>query len=421
LKQRHKILALLGALSVLTFLDRLAIAVAGPGIQSDLRISPQDWGWILSAYVLANGLFEMPSGAMGDRHGQRGELTRIVTWWSAFTALTGWCRGFWQLVSVRFLFGVGAAGAYPNSAGVIARWFPAQERARSQGVIWAASRFGGVLAPLLIVPLERYCGWRSVFWVLGVAGGLWAAVWSARFRNRPEEDAALSSEELQEIGGPGTHGTIAIPWRRLLRSRQLWLLVLAYGCYGCGSWFYFSWFPMWMVQSAHLPLDGVLLASLPFALGLVGNLVGGELGDRLALRWGAKTALRVIPAVCLALTAVVLVAMAMVHGKVATVALSSFGFGMMDLMLPSAWALCMAISDRWSGTATGIMNTAGQAGGFLGTVGFGYIVHATGSYNAPLFLIAGMVAVAALVFLRIDCTQGVDREVIAMRAERVSS
>jgi ACS family glucarate transporter-like MFS transporter len=410
LKQRQKVLVLLGALSVLTFLDRLAIAVAGPGIETGLHISPQEWGWILSAYVLANGLFEMPSGAMGDRYGQRGELTRIVTWWSAFTALTGWCRGFWQLASVRFLFGVGAAGAYPNSAGVIARWFPAQERARSQGVVWAASRLGGVLAPLLIVPLQRYFGWRSVFWVLGAIGGLWALVWYAKFRNHPREDPAVSFKELQEIGEQGSHGASAIPWRRLLGSRQLWLLVLAYGCYGCASWFYFSWFPIWMVRSARFSMNGMLLTSLPFALGLAANLAGGELSDRMALRWGAKRALRLIPAACLALAAVMLCAMAAIHGKVAVVALSSLGFGVMDLMLPSAWALCMAIGGQWSGTATGMMNTAGQAGGFAATVCFGYIVHATGSYNAPLFLIAAMAAVAALTFSRIDCTQGVDRE-----------
>lgn len=417
MKQRHKVLSLLGTLSVLTFLDRLAIAVAGPGIQADLRISPQDWGWILSAYVLANGLFEMPSGAMGDRYGQRGELTRIVTWWSAFTALTGWCRGFWQLVSVRFLFGVGAAGVYPNSAGVIARWFPVRERARSQGVVWAASRLGGVLAPLLIVPLQLYCGWRSVFWLLGATGGLWALVWYTRFHNHPEEDSAVTAEELQEIGEQASHSAHAIPWRSLMRSRQLWLLVLAYGCYGCGSWFYFSWFPIWMVHSAHFSIDGVLLASLPFALGLAANLAGGELSDRLAMRWGAKSALRVIPAVCLALAAVVLCAMAMFHGKVAVVTLSSLGFGVMDLMLPSAWAMCMAIGGQWSGTTTGIMNTAGQVGGLVGTVSFGYIVHATGNYNAPLILIAVMVAVAALSFSRIDCTQGVDRQATLVPAE----
>ncbi|MGB3628339.1 MAG: hypothetical protein WBA18_02510, partial [Terracidiphilus sp.] len=90
------------------------------------------------------------------------------------------------------------------------------------------------------------------------------------------------------------------------------------------------------------------------------------------------------------------------------VGLSSLGFGMMDLMLPSAWALCLAIGGRLSGTTTGMMNTAGQAGGFLCTVLFGYIVHATGSYNLPLWFIAGMVLASALIFTRIDCTQCVD-------------
>ena len=178
---------------------------------------------------------------------------------------------------------------------------------------------------------------------------------------------------------------------RLFRSRALWLIVLAYGCYGCGSWFYFSWFPTWMVHAAGFSLNGVVFASLPFLVGMAANLVGGQLGDRLTLRWGCAARARWIPALCLTLTAVVLIAMALFHGKIAVVALSSLGFGMMDLMLPSAWALCLAIGGRLSGTATGMMNTAGQAGGFLCTVLFGYIVHATGSYNLPLGLLQGMV------------------------------
>jgi len=409
LRQRYKVLGLLGVLSVLTFLDRMAIAVAGPGIQADLHIQPQQWGWILSAYVLANGLFEMPSGMMGDVRGQRGELTRIVSWWSAFTALTAWCRGFWQLVAVRFLFGMGAAGAYPNSAGVIARWFPARERARSQGFVWAASRLGGALAPLLIVPLQHYFGWRSVFWVLGLGGFAWAVIWHAWFRNRPEDHPAVTLAELEEIGAARpAHLPGAETWKQLFRLPSLWLIVLAYGCYGCGSWFYFSWFPTWMVHSANLSLDGVLFTSLPFLVGLCANLAGGVLGDRLTQRWGVKTALRTITSVCLALAAITLAGMALSHNKVAVVALSSLGFGLMDLMLPSAWAMCLSIGGRSSGAATGAMNTAGQAGGFLCTVLFGYIVNATGSYSLPVWLIAGMVLTSALLFSRIDCTRGLD-------------
>ena len=411
MKQRHKVLGLLGALSVVVFLDRMAIAVAGPSIQADLRIEPEKWGWILSAYVLANGLFEAPSGAMGDRNGQRGELTRIVMWWSCFTALTGWCRGFWQLAGARLFFGMGSAGAYPNAAGVIARWFPARERARSQGFVWAASRFGGMLAPVLIVPVEAWLGWRAVFWMLGLVGITWALVWLRFFHNRPADDPRITQEELAEIGSSEhEHGKVRLPWRRMLRARMLWRVVLAYGCYGCASWFYFSWFPTWFIHKTGLTLDGILLTSLPFAMGVAGNLSGGVVGDRLAARWGAKTALRMIPAVCLAATALTLVAMAQCRGAVAATTLSCLGFGVMDFMLPSAWAMCVAIGGRASGTATGLMNTAGQAGGFLCTVLFGYVVERTGSYNLPLLFIAGMVLVSALIFASIDCTQTMDAE-----------
>lgn len=411
MKQRYKVLTFLGLLSVLTFLDRLAIAVAGPAIQADLHIQPQQWGWILSAYVLANGIFEVPSGAMGDRRGQRGEMTRIVTWWSCFNALTSWSRGFWQLCASRFFFGLGAAGAYPNIAGVIARWFPQRERARCQGLVWAASRLGGALAPVLIIPLVQFFGWRAAFRLLALGGLSWAAIWWMRFRNRPQEDPSVTAAELEEIGETrALHHETPVPWRRLFRSRALWLIVLAYGCYGCGSWFYFSWFPTWMVHAAGFSLNGVLFASLPFLVGLAANLIGGQLGDRLTLRWGASRALRWIPAVCLTVTALLLIAMANIQGKVAVVALSSAGFGAMDLMLPSAWALCLAIGGRLSGTATGMMNTAGQAGGFLCTVLFGYIVHATGSYNLPLYFIAAMVLASAAIFTRIDCTQCVDAD-----------
>lgn len=414
MKQRHKVLGLLGLLSALTFLDRLAMAVAGPSIQADLRIQPQYFGWILSAYVFSNGIFEIPSGAMGDRRGQRGEMTRIVAWWSCFNALTSWSRGFWQLCVSRFFFGLGTAGAYPNIAGVISRWFPARERASCQGLVWAASRLGGALAPVLIVPIVHFFGWRLAFRALALAGGAWATVWWFRFHNRPQDDPRVTAAELEEIGETrASHGGGPVPWERLFRSRALWLIVLAYGCYGCGSWFYFSWFPTWMVHSAGFSLNGVLFASLPFLVGIVANLAGGQLGDWLTLRRGGQRALRWIPAVCLTLTSLFLAAMALYHGKIAVVVLSSLGFGMMDLMLPSAWALCQAIGGRLSGTATGMMNTAGQAGGFLCTVLFGYIVRATGSYNAPLWFIASMVLLSAAIFARIDCAQCVDRDAAA--------
>src|SRR3954451_17981211 len=129
MKVRHAVLGMLVLLSVVTYLDRICISVSAKDIQADLHISDSQWGWVLGAFLLAYGLFEIPSGALGDRIGQRKVLTRIVLWWSAFTALTPLARSFYALVATRFCFGAGEAGAYPNASGCISRWFPTGERA----------------------------------------------------------------------------------------------------------------------------------------------------------------------------------------------------------------------------------------------------------------------------------------------------
>jgi MFS family permease len=410
LKKRNLVLALLCCVSVITFLDRLAIPVAESGIRAELHLSPDQWGWVLSAYILANALFEIPSGAFGDRRGQRLELTRIVLWWSVFTALTGWCRSFWQIAASRFLFGIGAAGAYPNAAGVIARWFPKAEHARAQGMVWGASRLGGALAPLILVPWATHFGWRSSFWLLGIIGILWAVTWAVWFRNSPDEMPGITASELVEIGHSApldSHS--AVPWSQLLRLGNLWLIVFAYLLYAFGSWFYFGWFTTWLVRGAGFSVSEMsLFASFPFVLGMIGNLIGGVLSERAVRRYGRRRSYRWITSVCLVLTAGSLIAMATVRQHTAIVVLATLGFGIMDLMLPAAWAMCMSLGGRFGGTATAMMNTAGNLGGWICTVAFGYIVRATGDYNLPLRAIAAAVLIAAALFAIVDCTRGLE-------------
>jgi MFS family permease len=412
MRKRYAVVALLGVVSVITFIDRTAIAVLAPWMRRDLGIGPAAWGWVLSAYVIAYGLFEIPSGALGDRNGQRRELARIAAWWSAFTALTGASSRFVELVVVRFCFGLGSAGAYPNAAGVLWRWLPARERARGQGVVWAASRLGGALAPLLLVPLAVALGWRAVFWVLAAVGGLWAAAWWRWFHDDPGAQPGITAAELGEIGpGHGRGHGGAAPWGRLLELRQLWLIVLAYGCYGCGSWFYFNWFPSWLLHAGHFSLRQMgVYASFPFLLGTCSNLLGGVLCDRLGVGLGLKAASRALTFGCLLVGAAILFAMSLARGHAEVIALSSIGFAVMDLMLPASWAMCMSIGGPHGGLATGVMNTAGQAGGVLCTLVFGYIVGASGNYELPLQVVAAMVLIAAVVFSRVDCTAGLTPE-----------
>lgn len=412
MKKRYAVVGLLALLSIITFIDRMAIAVTGTSIQKDLNIGPEQWGWILGAYVIAYAVFEIPSGAMGDAQGYRKELTRITIWWSVFTAATAVCRNFWQLFAARFLFGLGAAGAYPNMSGVLYRWLPARERARGQGVIWAASRFGGALAPLLLVPINRHFGWQAVFLVLGVIGLCWAVAWRAWFRDRPADQPGISAEEIDEIGSDESAGHGGTPWRRLLGLPQLWLIALAYFFYAFGSWFFFGWFPTWMIKGAHFTeAEMGLYGAIPFLLGVVGNLAGGVLCDRLAARIGIRRAYKAIAAVCLTLTAVLLVALSLATAKLAVLLLAGMAFMVMDLMLPSAWAMCMAIGGRHGGTASGVMNTSGNIGGFVCAVAFGHIVAVTGNYALPLQGVALMVLIAAGLFTLIDCTKGFDRKI----------
>lgn len=402
---RYAALSLLVSLALITFLDRIAISSAALRIQQDLSLSPERWGWILGAFILSYGLFEAPTGALGDRDGQRGVLTRIVLWWSVFTGLTGAVRGFWQLLGTRFLFGAGEAGAYPNMSGVVARHFPPSEHARTQGYIWAASRLGGALAPLMVTPLQATIGWRWTFAILGVIGVAWVMVWRALY-HEPRPQGAVEGEQREKT-----------PWNLLLRAPQLWLIVVVYFCYAWGSWFYFGWFPVYLVKGAGFTEAQMgVFAALPFLAGAAGNLIGGASGDRLVIRYGLRNGRRIAGIASLAVSSLLMAAMTLTRNHAAVAILSTLGFGIADLMLPSAWALCLDIGGPHAGAVTGVMNTAGQLGGFVCSVLFGYVVGATSNYNLPVWIIAAMVMAAAILFTRIDAS----RELIP-RLQRVAA
>ena len=220
------------------YFDRLAIAVAGPRMQHDLKISPSGWGWVIGAFTLSYAIFEIPSGLLGDRIGPRKVLTRIVLWWSAFTALTGAVSSYPLLLAVRFVFGAGEAGAFPNSANVVGRWIPLAERARAASVIWAATGAGSILTPLIVVSLQKVYGWRASFWLFGSLGIFWAALWYWWFRDSPAEKPELSEVERQLIGPPIPHSGRKLPWAKLLRDGNFLRLLLMYHTYCYGAYFF---------------------------------------------------------------------------------------------------------------------------------------------------------------------------------------
>jgi ACS family glucarate transporter-like MFS transporter len=405
MKYRHRVLGLLFLLSIITYLDRVCIAVAGPRMQEDLKIGPEWWGWVVGVFAISYAAFEIPSGSMGDRIGPRKVLTRIVLWWSAFTTLTGFAANFQMLLPIRFLFGAGEAGAYPNSSSSISRWFPTVERARAHGIVWMASRIGGAISPLLVVPIQARYGWRASFYVFGILGVAWAVVWYSWYRDRPAEKHGVSKSEIEEIGDPPARAHQGLPWRTAFRSRNFQMLLWMYFTYCYGSFFFLSWLQTYLVKGRGFSEKDLLLSTFPFILGALANLAGGFSSDALVRRRGLKNGRRTIAMIGLSASALFTVATLLTPNKYVALVFLALSYAGSDFMLPTAWAVCLDIGKKYAGAVTGAMNTAGQIGSFISSVCFGYIVKYSHSYELPLIPITVMLVISAALWLKIDATE----------------
>lgn len=403
---RFRVLGLLFVLVLVMYLDRLCIAVAGPRIQHEMGISPSHWGWVIGAFTLAYAMFEVPSGALGDRIGARKVLTRIVLWWSAFTALTGAVTSYRMMLAVRFLFGAGEAGSFPNCTSAVSRWVPASERARALSVFWMATATGGALTPPIVVSIEQSYGWRAAFFFFGSLGVFWSAVWYGWFRDTPAEKTGVSTEEREKIGEPAARSGHRVQWSQLVRNRNFQRLLLMYHTYCWGAYFYLSWLHTYLQIGRGLTEDQMkIAASLPSCAGFAGIVAGGYFSDRLARTHSLRFARCAIGSTGLIVSGALLLCATLTPNKWAAVALLSIGLGAMDLMLPVAWSICVDAGGEHAGAISGAMNMAGQIGSLISSVAFGYWVEWYGSYDRALMPLAAMLIVSGCVFATIDPSQ----------------
>src|SRR6266849_3219459 len=241
---RWRVLAWLCSLAAITYIGRIGTIQVREDIETSLHLTPEITAWALfSAFNLSYAIFEIPSGRLGDKLGTRKVLTRIVLCWMAFTALTGaaWNRG--SLAAFRFLFGAGEAGAFPNIARASREWFPFGERGVAQGLVWMFARWGGAIAPLLMMVLAYPFGWRIAFMSLGVLGVLWFFGFYAKFRDTPAQDPSTNEAERALIAGTAKEASIPPPlcWSKMLTSPTMWSLSLMYFCSNGGWSFFATW------------------------------------------------------------------------------------------------------------------------------------------------------------------------------------
>jgi ACS family glucarate transporter-like MFS transporter len=402
---RIRVLTLLATLAVLTYLDRVCISVAGPRIQNELHLSSQDWGVVTGAFAIAYALFEIPSGYLADRFGARAMLTRIVLWWSAFTTLTGFASKLWPLMIIRFFFGAGEAGAYPTTSTSVFRWFPAVERGRAFGVILLSGQLGGAIAPLLIVPVQVRFGWRACFYLFGILGVAWAAAWWRWYRNRPQEKTGITAGELKDIGAPEDAPPHGFPWQAMGANISVWAIMATAFSYFYAYYFFLFWLPTYMMRARGFTENETKLSALPFVVGAIANLSGGYARDaairRRGLKWGSR-----LVGIGGALTASLslLAAFSSVN-KYQALAWLTLCYGGIAFQQPTVFATCTEIGKRYTGAVTGCMNTAGAVGGILSSLVFGYLIQRTGSYDAVLLSMSGVLILGAVLWLRIDATE----------------
>jgi ACS family glucarate transporter-like MFS transporter len=392
---------------VLLYVDRVCISAAKENVAGDLHLDDQQMGWVFSAFSLGYALFQTPNGWLADRFGPRRILASIVAIWSVFTGLTAVASSFVLMLTVRFLFGAGEAGAFPGMARAIFSWVPMQERGIVQGINFSGSRIGAaVTLPIITWSIAEF-GWRTTFVILMIAGIVWSIVWLLLFRDDPVDAKWLSDSERSYIlaNRQQTLKTSADSSKRmrLASSRTVWALCAQYFASNFIFFFGLTWFfPQLKVRYGLSGLEASLFAAVPMLCGAFGNWLSGWWVDWLYAAGGWRLSRR-LPA----MTGFFLASLGILGSAYATTPLSSsiwfslciFGA---DMTLSPSWSTCVDIGRAKSGLVSGTMNTAGNVGAFLTALAFPYLLAWSGS-PLPFFFTAALLNVSAIaLWLAID-------------------
>lgn len=404
---RYRVVAFMVAMAGVTYLDRVAIATLAPQIMRDLNLSKMEMSFVFSAFTLAYALFEVPTAWWGERIGTRKVLTRIVVWWSAFTVATGAAFNYASLLVLRFLFGAGEAGAWPNAARTFSRWIPAQERGTVQGVFFAGAHLAGGLTPILVAWMTGFLDWRAVFAVLGAVGFVWAGAWWFWFRDEPADHPSVTLHEasyiVQNRGGGGDHHHGRRMWGRLLSHPGVLALYVTYFANTYGFYFLITWLPAYLEQRrGFTPAELSLFAGLPLILSVAADLTGGMATDFMARRFGVRFGRVAVGSSAYAVAAIAMfAATAAAEARTAAVLIAVAAAASM-FTLGASWATAIEIGGRNSGVVSAAMNTSGQVGGILSPILLAFIVERFDDWSLPLFVMGGLYTSAALAWLAID-------------------
>ncbi len=394
-------------MAAVTYLDRICISILAPDIQRDLKLDKIQMSFVFSAFAVAYAAFEIVTAWWGEQIGPRRVLTRIVAWWSCFTIATSLAWNYSSLLAIRFLFGAGEAGAWPNAALAFSRWTPVTERGRTQGFFFAAAHLSGGLTPLLVAALLPRMSWRAIFAACGAVGFVWAAAWFRWFRDEPRDHEGVNDAEAELIErgrAISSHGhRRGNAWRALASSSTVWFLCLAYFSNSYGAYFVMTWLPTYLAEQRGFEKESLsFFSGLPLLLSVFGDLSGGAVTDFVTRRFGLRLGRSGVAVVGYALAGVAMLGSVLSTTPVMAAALIAVSVAASMFTLSASWAACIDIGGEHTGVLSAAMNTTGQIGSILSPVLTGWVVTHFSNWQTPLLIMGGLYAASAVFWMFVD-------------------
>jgi ACS family glucarate transporter-like MFS transporter len=418
-RTRYKIIALIFLITAINYADRATFSIAGNAAAEELGISPVQTGFILSAFAWAYVLGQIPGGLLLDRFGTKRIYAGAIAIWSIFTAVQGTIGLIVglpivaTLFALRFMVGVAEAPSFPGNARLVAAWFPGAERGTASAIFNSAQYFSLVAFAPLMGWLVHDFGWRAVFWVMGALGMVATAIF-VRFIHSPAKHPSINAAELAHIeaGGGLIHmedsaGQAAkastFTWsnvHQLLTNRMMLGIYLGQYCINVLTYFFVTWFPIYLVKERGLNImEAGFAAAAPALCGFVGGLVGGFASDRILKRTGNLDLARKGPLVVGMLLATMIIACVWVEAEwlvVVLMAVAFFGKGIASL----GWAVMADVAPKsLAGLSSGVFNMFGNVAGIVTPIVVGYIVAVTGSFDLALVFVGAHCLLTIFAFL----------------------
>jgi MFS transporter, ACS family, D-galactonate transporter len=399
-RARIGMLAMLFLATTINYVDRSNLSIVAPFLSKELGLGPVQMGMLFSAFAWSYAVANLPGGYIIDRFGSRLVYGVAQLGWSLATLALALVSGFSALFGLRFAVGLAEAPAFPVNNRVVSMWFPQRERGRATSIYASGQYIGSALLSPVLFWMAVNHGWRSVFWVTGLAGIASAIVWLVVYRD-PMRSTRANAEELALIkeGGalaesPKHEHVTKAQIAQLLRERQVWALGLGKFAVMSSLYFLLTWFPTYLVtQRGMTSLKAGAATSLPYIAATVGVMLGGTWSDWLLRRGAGISAARKIPIVTGFLGASSIVLVNYTTDNTAALAILTFAFFAQGVS-SNSWSIIAEVAPRsLMGITGGIINFTGQLAGIVTPILIGYIIKATGSFE----LVLAYVSLAGLV------------------------